>query len=182
MNTENILKSSFFARPAEAVAHDLIGKYLVKKQDPEELRGIITETEAYVGPEDKASHASRGRTERTEVMFGNPGNFYVYLIYGVHWMLNVVTDKIEYPSAVLIRGIEEYNGPGKLTKHFNIDKSINGKPASKEIGVWFEEGSAEAEKNNIERLARVGIDYAGEWADKPLRFRAAEPERLYKKK
>jgi len=98
-----VLDSKFFDRSAEDVAHDLIGCRLCWRKGDQTLSRTITETEAYIGPEDLASHAARGRTKRNEVMFGPPGTFYVYFVYGMHWMLNVVTGPIGYPAAVLER-------------------------------------------------------------------------------
>ena len=101
-----VLDSKFFDRSAEAVAHDMIGCRLCWRKGYQTLSRTIIETEAYTGPDDLASHASRGRTKRNEAMFGPPGIFYVYFVYGMHWMLNVVTGPIGYPAAVLIRGVD----------------------------------------------------------------------------
>ena len=113
---KKVLKKKFFERGAEKVAYDLIGKYLVRFRRGKEKAYKITEVEAYLGEEDGGSHARFGKTGRNAVMFGPPGVFYIYLIYGMYSMLNIVTDKNQAPSAVLIRGVEEFNGPGKLTK------------------------------------------------------------------
>ncbi|MCI0620025.1 DNA-3-methyladenine glycosylase [Candidatus Wolfebacteria bacterium] len=117
----------FFARDARTVARELLGKYLVRRYQGREAAYMITEVEAYVGPHDKASHAHRGRTKRTEVMFGKAGRFYVYLVYGMYWMLNIVTDADDYPSAVLIRGavpvdiVKQKRGKkGKKEKSYSI--------------------------------------------------------------
>ena len=100
-----VLGATFYDRPAEKVAYDLIGCRLHWKTGEQSNSRIITETEAYVGPEDLASHAARGRTKRNEAMFGPPGTFYVYFVYGMHWMLNVVTGPVGFPAAVLIRAV-----------------------------------------------------------------------------
>ena len=166
-----VLDSKFFDRSAEDVAHDLIGCRLCWRKGDQTLSRTITETEAYIGPEDLASHAARGRTKRNETMFGPPGTLYVYFVYGMHWMLNVVTGAVGYPAAVLIRGLEGIIGPGRLTKAIGITGERNGKVASKETGVWFSEGPQPPRKQ-IMRSARIGVDYAGSvWALKPYRFK-----------
>jgi len=125
------LKKTFFNRPTLLVAEELLGKVLVFKQ----YRGIITETEAYVGFDDPASHAYRGETPRSKIMFGKPGFSYVYLIYGMYHCLNIVTEKKGFPAAVLIRGIKlldlddrdiHLNGPGKICRHLGISKAHDG--------------------------------------------------------
>ena len=131
---------------------------------------MITETEAYVGPEDKASHAHRGKTSRNAPMFGPAGRWYVYFTYGMHWMLNIVTGRKDYPAAVLIRGVEGISGPGRVTKKLKIDKRFNNKSASQRVGLWIEDHEIKIKKSKIKRLPRVGVDYAGKWAKKPLRF------------
>jgi DNA-3-methyladenine glycosylase len=151
--------------------------------DGAERRLRITETEAYDGPEDRACHASKGRTGRTEVMFGPAGRWYVYLCYGVHEMLNLVTGPREWPAAVLIRGVEGVSGPGRVTRALAITRALNGTAATEEAaetagatengGLWIEPAErgllAEGE---ILAGPRVGVDYAGpEWAAKPWRFR-----------
>lgn len=170
-----MLNNSFFQKPTFWVAKNLLGKILVRKWRGKLIKGIITETEAYCGPNDKASHASRGRTERTKVMFGEAGTIYVYLIYGMHYCLNIVTEEKEYPAAVLIRGAfnetGHFDGPGKLTRHFHIDKNLNGKPLGRKTGLWVENG-IKIPASKIKTGKRVGVDYAGSWAGKPWRFYA----------
>ena len=134
------------------------------------ISAMITEVEAYVGPEDKASHASKGRTPRTEVMFGKPGYWYVYLIYGMHYCLNIVTEEKDYPAAILIRGVEDISGPGRVTKYVGIDKGFNAMSASKKTGLWIEDRGAVIKPSQIKRGKRIGVDYAGEWKDKLWRF------------
>jgi DNA-3-methyladenine glycosylase len=166
-----MLAADFFDRPAEDVAHDLLGQRLCWRVDAETHSRKITETEAYTGPEDLASHAARGRTKRNEPMYGPPGTLYVYFVYGMHWMLNVVTGPVEFPAAVLIRGVEGIVGPARITKALGINGELNGKPASKDSGVWFSEG-LQGQKERITRSPRIGVAYAGEiWAKKPYRFR-----------
>jgi len=125
--------------------------------------------EAYDGPHDKACHAARGRTKRTETLFWRGGIFYVYLVYGMHQMLNVVMGDVDYPAAVLIRSLEGVSGPGRLTKHLGIDQRIHGQPVSRQTGVWFEYGTA-IPHTSIKKTPRIGVSYAQEWADAPLRF------------
>ena len=161
---------AFFDRPVLEVAENLLGKVLVRKKEERRLYGIIMEVEAYDGPEDKASHAHRGRTKRNAPMFGPAGHWYVYLVYGMHWMLNVVTGPVGYPAAVLIRGVGEWNGPGKLTRALHIDQSFNAQRATKETGLWIEDRGIVIPRKNIQRTQRIGIDYAGAWAKKPYRF------------
>jgi len=131
---------------------------------------MITETEAYNGFNDKASHAHRGKTKRNSVMFGRPGYFYVYLTYGMHYMLNIVTGEEGFPAAVLIRGVNGISGPGRLTKALHIAKYQNKKPADKKIGLWVEDREVAVSPREIESTARVGIHYAEEWVEKPYRF------------
>lgn len=164
-----VLPRKFFKRTALEVAPDLLGKYLVRRTDGKVTRMMITEVEAYDGFEDKASHASRGKTPRTSVMFGPAGVWYVYLIYGMYEMLNIVTGPEDYPSAVLIRGVEGIDGPGKLTRALDITRALNAQPASKEAGLWIEEGTS-VSKKYVTAGPRIGVAYAGEWAYKPWRF------------
>jgi DNA-3-methyladenine glycosylase len=131
---------------------------------------MIVETEAYHGFADKASHASRGLTPRNAPMFGSPGRWYVYFVYGMHWMLNAVTAEKGVPSAVLIRGIEGAAGPAKLTKTLRIGKGFNDRSASRTTGLWIEDRGFKVGRKDIIAGPRVGVAYAGEWASKPLRF------------
>lgn len=164
-----VLNQQFFKRDVLVVAPELIGKNIVRKFDNGKTKKfIITETEAYRGEEDLACHASKGRTNRTKIMYKNGGTIYIYLIYGMYWMLNIVTEKENVPQAVLIRGIEGYNGPGKLTKALYIDKSLNGKTLSKKSGLWLEDSEIIPK---ITTSRRIGINYAGkEWIEKPWRY------------
>ena len=155
------------------MAKELLGKFLVRKTSGKEVAAMITETEAYDGPHDLASHASKGKTERTAIMFGKPGNFYVYLIYGMYHMLNVVTREEGYPAAVLIRGVslgnERYDGPGKVTRYLAITGTFNKQPASTSSNLWFEDRRVKVAM--VKKLPRVGVHYAGPvFAAKKLRF------------
>ncbi|MDB5188545.1 MAG: DNA-3-methyladenine glycosylase [Candidatus Nomurabacteria bacterium] len=164
------LPLSFFNRPALIVAKELIGCYFCLRMNGVVARYKITETEAYIGPHDMASHASKGRTKRTEVMYGEAGTIYVYFIYGMYHMFNIVTGQKDFPAAVLLRGIEGWNGPGKLTKQFGIDKRVNGKLLGTQTGIWIEQPLT-SNRIKIKRTARVGVSYAGPiWAEKKYRF------------
>ena len=161
---------TFFDRSAEIVAKDLLGCVLCIQRNSTITRYIIHETEAYVGPEDLASHASKGKTQRTEVMFRKAGTIYVYLIYGMYNMLNFVTGKKEYPAAVLIRGVGPYYGPGKLTKALRIDRAYNGLMLGRKNGIWVEEKTNPVKESAITTTPRIGVGYAKEWALKKLRY------------
>lgn len=169
------LPRAFYAREAELLAHDLIGTILVHRVNGNERRARIVETEAYVGCHDLACHAAKGRTGRTEVMFGQPGHAYVYLIYGIHDMLNIVSGAVGVAQAVLIRAAEPLDGwdanltgPGNLAKRLGITRRNNGVDLTGE--ALFLLASAEAAPPRIERTRRIGVDYAKQWKDAPLRF------------
>lgn len=164
------LAAAFFDRPADRVARDLLGTRLaVRAADGTVARHVVFETEAYLGAHDLACHGSKGMTSRTAVMFGPAGHWYVYLCYGIHWMLNVVTGAEGVPAAVLIRGAGEFVGPGRVTRGLCIDKACNGLAATRATGLWFEPGEP-IPPRQISRTPRIGVGYAGEWAGKPLRF------------
>lgn len=170
-----ILQRAYFAQPTLRVARSLIGKYLVRLIDGRMLAGKIVEVEAYVGAQDKACHASKGRTQRTEVLFGPAGVAYVYLIYGMYHCLNVVTERKEFPSAVLIRAIEIdgelIDGPGRLCRALEIDRRLNCLDLTTGESLWFEDRETLVKKADVGVHPRIGVDYAGEWAKKPWRFR-----------
>ncbi len=165
----NRLTKSFFERDVLKVAPDLLGKTLVRVLDNNTILKLrITEVEAYRGEEDLACHACRGRTARTEVMYHKGGVIYVYLVYGMYWMLNFVTGKANHPQAVLIRGLEGINGPGKITKKLQIDKSFYGESLISSKKLWIEDSG---EQVKYITNTRIGVDYAGEyWANKKWRF------------
>jgi DNA-3-methyladenine glycosylase len=171
-----ILPKPFYDRDAESVGRDLLGKLLLRRVDHRHQIGRIVETEAYLGPHDLAAHSARGRTPRTEVMFGPPGHAYVYLIYGMHHCLNVVTGPGEHASAVLLRALEPVSdidtsasGPGRLCRSLSIDRRLNGHDLTTGELVLTE--PANPDKGfQIEARPRVGVDYSGEWAYRPLRF------------
>jgi DNA-3-methyladenine glycosylase len=164
-----VLTARFFERDAPIVAESLLGMVLVRSYRGKQERCRIIETEAYDGPQDLACHAAKGRTKRTEVLYGPAGHWYVYLCYGMHWMLNVVTGPVDHPAAVLLRAVESHVGPGRLTKALHITKSLNTKPATIETGLWIERG-VRPTGTFVQRTPRIGIPYAQEWASKPWRF------------
>ncbi len=181
------LPRSFYSRSTLDVASDLLGKVLVRRLGRRILAGRIVETEAYVGPHDLACHASKGYTPRTSVMFGPPGHAYVYMIYGFYFCLNVVTEPEEYPAAVLIRAVEPLenvdlmrrlrnnplretniaSGPGKLCMAMAIDKKLNREDLLGST-IWIEDRRFDS--GSICTSPRVGVDYAGEYKNKPWRF------------
>ena len=168
------LKQSFFARPAVELAPDLIGTILVRRIRGREYQARIVETEAYVGSHDLACHAAKGRTKRTEIMFGPAGRAYVYLIYGMYDMLNIVASHVEDPQAVLIRGAvpldgwqADLSGPGKLTRALRITRAQNGLDLTGERLFLLRNASHQPQ---FVSTRRIGIDYAREWKDAMLRF------------
>jgi DNA-3-methyladenine glycosylase len=153
------------------VARWLLGKALVRTTASGRSAWTITEVEVYDGESDRACHASRGRTPRTEVLYQPGGIWYVYLCYGIHEMLNLVTGPADYPAAVLIRGVRGINGPGRLTKRLQIDRRLNGLSAHPESGLHLEDTGYELPRRRIKAAPRIGVDYAGPvWAAKPWRF------------
>lgn len=176
---------SWFDRSAAEVAPELLGAMLMHGTAGGRIAGRIVEVEAYLGPEDLAAHSSRGRTPRNAVMFGQPGHLYVYLVYGIHHCANVVCGPASKPEAVLLRAAELTEGeelarmrrgdvpfarlaagPGNLASAFGIDRTLNG--ADLLAGpVRIEPGPR---PNAIDRSARIGVDYAGDWTDRPLRY------------
>ncbi|MDA1039962.1 MAG: DNA-3-methyladenine glycosylase [Planctomycetota bacterium] len=168
----------FFDRPADRVARQLLGAWLVVHgADGRLRRHVVFETEAYLGAHDLACHGSKGMTKRNAVMFGPAGRWYVYLCYGMHWMLNVVTGAEGVPAAVLIRGAGEFVGPGRVTKGLQIDRAFNGLAAGRKAGLWLEPSGVAIPRRWIERTPRIGVGYAGVWAEKPLRY-VVDPQRL----
>lgn len=192
-----VLEPDWFTRPTCVVAADLVGKVVCRKlidSDGSEkvLRMRISETEAYIGQDDPACHSHAGsRTARTEIMYEQGGVFYVYLTYGVHHMLNLISGPLESPESVLIRAgfltndsdrlIDEqhlspnkqlthpkqFAGPGKLTKRLQIDRDLYGKPISPDSGVWVEDDGCQPP---VSLRPRIGIDYAGDAKDWLLRY------------
>ncbi|MBW6537217.1 MAG: DNA-3-methyladenine glycosylase [Mariniphaga sp.] len=169
------LPAGFFQRSVLEVAPELLGKILVRKFDDGHLqRFIITEVEAYSGDGDLACHASKGKTPRTEVMFREGGLVYVYLVYGIHWLLNIVTGKEGDASAVLIRGLQDIDGPGRVGKALRLDKSFYGENLFTSNRIWIENAEKQVK---FTASSRVGIHYAGEpWVSKPWRYILISPE------
>ena len=192
----SVISQKFFKRAAQKVAKDLLGKFLVRIAGNKTLAVKITELEIYDGFKDKASHASRGKTLRNKIMFEEGGYFYIYLVYGMYWMINIVVGRKNYPSAILLRGGEavetiaykrksklfsnsqefenslpqiSLNGPGKLSKFLKVDKKFNEKEASPETGLWFEHRGEKIKR--FKRTSRIGVHYAGPiWSKKRWRF------------
>lgn len=167
-----VLNDQFYNQDTRVVARALLGKYLVRRQAGKEIAHMITEVEAYDGQSDLASHAKGGPTKRSSIMFGPSGFWYVYLVYGLHYMLNIVTRGKGYPAAILIRGLDDLSGPGKITKYLNINQHLNKQKANRKSGLWIEDRGKIVLAKNISRLPRIGIDYAPTvWRDKPWRFK-----------
>ena len=162
------LDYDFYHRPCLEVARDLVGKVLVHKTADGELRLRISETEAYCGEADTACHAHKGRTNRTEVLYADAGTIYIYLCYGIHWLLNIVTGEKEQPEAVLIRACIDAPGPGRLTKRLGITGALNRENAVTSQALWIEDDGFRCD---IRTGKRVGIGYASqEDQDRPWRF------------
>ena len=163
------LGREFYRKDVLEVAPRLLGQHLVRiYPDGTKATFVISETEAYRGGEDMACHASKGKTPRTEVMFGDGGHLYLYLIYGMYWMLNVVTATMDTPQAVLFRGLREASGPGRLTRLIHVDKDFYGEDLVSSDRIWIEESGLSPD---FSTGPRVGIDYAGDpWKDMPWRF------------
>ncbi len=175
MSAARRLPRSFYDRDTMLVAQELLGKHLVHVVDGAERVGRIVETEAYLGPHDLAAHSARGLTNRTRVMFGPPGHAYVYLIYGMHWCMNVVTEEEGHASAVLLRAVEPVKniegrtqGPALLCKAMGIDRRLHGHDLVSDD--LFIVRPATEEPVRIVKRPRIGVDYAGHWARRLLRF------------
>lgn len=169
-----ILDREYFAKPATYLAPDLIGKILCHKTKDGIIRARILETECYYGESDTACHAHKGKTERTKTMYEQGGITYVYLCYGIHSLLNIVTGPMDHPEAVLIRGVDGAIGPGRTTKFMQITTSHNGLTLCEESGIWLEDDGVKLE---YIALARVGIDYASkEDRDRHWRYVIKERE------
>lgn len=169
MNNGIRINRDFYTRDVLEVAPEFPGKILVIKLHDGTLgRFMVTDVEAYRGTEDKACHVCRGRTPRSEIMYHEGGKLYIYLIYGMYWMLNIVTGEKNNPQAVLIRGVENIKGPGRVTKSLGIDKSFYGEDIAVSERIWVEDSGL---KPVFKTGPRIGIDYAGEyWKNRPWRY------------
>lgn len=195
------LDRSFYTQPTLKVAKDLLGKYLVRKFNKKKLVGKIVETEAYIGPEDKASHCYGGKiTERSKTEYLVGGHIYIYLCYGMYWQLNITTEKEGKPECVLIRALEPTelpepiestnqiakiknlaNGPGKLCRWLKLDKSFNAEDLTVSNKIWIEDRGIKISPKDIVSAKRIGIDYADEWKEKLWRFYIKDSQFVSKK-
>ena len=166
-----ILDANYFASPATELAVDLLGKLLCVKRGDEIIRARITETECYFGEQDTACHAHKGRTPRTDTLYQQGGITYIYLCYGIHSLLNIVTGAEDHPEAVLIRGVEGASGPGRVTKLLGLTTAQNRIPLCPQSDIWLENDGAPVPPYTA--LPRVGIDYADELdRNRPWRYLA----------
>jgi DNA-3-methyladenine glycosylase len=183
------LPRAFFARDTQLVARELLGKLLVRRWRGSDLVGRITDVESYVGPDDLACHASKGCTPRTKVMFGRAGFAYVYLVYGMHELFNLVTEAEGFPAAVLVRSLEPVagisamerargtnklqqltTGPGRLTQAMRITRKLNHIDCCTSETLFVADDGHLVEETQIQTGPRIGVDYAGEWAQRPWRY------------
>jgi DNA-3-methyladenine glycosylase len=170
-----------FNRPTLKVARDLLGKYIVRIYRGRRRSAMISEVEAYKGPADLAAHTAGGRrTARVEPLYGHGGTVYVYLCYGIHWLINFSTAGHGKPEGVLIRGVlagpegaeKPVIGPGNVTRHLGIDKALYGADATRSAEIWIEDRGVRIPAYRVRTGPRIGVDYAGpHWAGKPWRFR-----------
>lgn len=189
------LSLSFFARDTQVVARALLGKLLIRRWRNQQLIGRITEVESYAGENDLACHAARGRTSRTEIMYGEPGRAYIYLIYGMHYCFNIVTQEKNFPAAVLIRSLEPvaniaimqrarqqkniYNlttGPGKITRALHITSQLHGENITTSDRLWIADDNKNIMLSGIAAAPRIGVDYAGACASWPWRYYIKDSE------
>ncbi len=173
------LKRKFFARNTEQVARELLGKIIVRQINKQKIMARITEVEMYRGENDLACHASRGRTPRTETLYGEPGYAYVYLIYGMYYCFNIVTEVKDFPSAVLLRACEPVSkgfdelslvGPGRLCRELKITKELHNEDISKSKKLWVADDDFVVTKKEILSSPRIGVDYAKHCTSWPWRF------------
>jgi len=185
---EERLKRNFYTQAALKLAKNLLGKYIIRRYRNRLIKGRIVETEAYIGPKDKASHSYLGRkTKRNRAEYLAGGHIYIYLVYGMHWQLNISAGKEGSPECVLIRALEPTdsgkqnlslsrpqeapNGPGKLCRYLKLNKSFYGEDLTKSERIWLQSSGKKVAASNIVAARRIGIDYAGPyWANKKWRF------------
>lgn len=173
-----VIQRKFFEKNTLDVAKQLLGCFLVRKIGTKTIKAKITEVEAYIGEDDLACHASRGRTKRTEIMYGQAGHAYVYLIYGMYELLNIVTERKDFPAAILIRAVavdgvpkNKTNGPGKLCRFLHIDRRLNGWDVTKGEKLWIDCPSPRLRNSKkITATKRIGVEYAGNCKNYPWRF------------
>ncbi len=203
------LQRSFYTRDTHIVARELLGKILVRSVKGNKITGRITEVEAYVGEDDLACHASRGRTPRTDIMYGKAGHAYIYLIYGMYDCLNIVTDQKNFPAAVLIRSLEPLEGindmiinrklssslqptpyhlltklttgPGKLTQALNITRTLNGEDLTTSQQLYVADDGFTVAAHDVAISPRIGVNYAGPCALYPWRYYLKDSQFLSKK-
>lgn len=164
------LPRSFFARDTHIVAQELLGKLLVREYRGKKFVVRMTETEAYIGENDLASHGRFGKTKRNTVMYGKAGHAYIYFIYGMYDMLNIVTDKKDFPAAVLIRSAGELAGPGKLTRAMHITRKLNDEDLVISKRLYIADDGFRVLKQDIKTSPRIGVAYAGKYATLPWRY------------
>ncbi len=175
------LEEEFYLQPALEMAKSLLGKYIVRKiNKKKQIAGKIIETEAYVGPQDKAAHSYKGKiTPRNQVEYLKGGHIYIYLVYGMYWQFNIVAGKEKEPECVLIRAIEpkkkediyQTNGPGKVCRYLSLDKSFYGENLVRSQRIWLEDRGEIIQESKIKATKRIGIEYAGSyWANRKWRF------------
>ncbi len=173
------LARSFYTQPTLTAAKKLLGRCIVRKVGRKRIVGKITETEAYIGPQDKASHAFKGKmTERNKAEYLVGGHIYIYLVYGMYWQFNISTGQKNEPECVLIRALDqgkETSGPGKLCRYLKLDKSFYGEDLTKSKRIWLEDRGEAVKPSQIKATARIGIDYAGPyWSKRKWRFVLAD--------
>ena len=168
---EKRVSADFFLKDALEIAPELLEMKLIRRFDNNEILVLdISDIEVYRGEEDLACHASKGKTPRNQIMYQEGGRVYVYLIYGMYWLLNITTGTAENPQAILIRGTKQIDGPGRIGKILKLDKSFYGEVITSSQRLWIEYGNKSKEK--ILKIPRVGINYAGEyWANIPWRYK-----------
>jgi len=166
---------SFYKKPGLTLAKELLGKYIVRKIGSQKLAGKIIETEAYIGPQDKASHAYKGKiSPRNKAEYLVGGHIYIYLVYGMYWQFNIVAGPKGSPECALIRALdsgETTDGPGKLCNYLKLDKSFYGENLTKSKRIWLEDRGEEVKPSQISATKRIGVDYAGPyWSQRKWRF------------